>query len=244
MEEKLRVEENTRQALCRYGGDAAKTAIAVGRPVSYVKKIQKKMKGDLDKNPSTNIQIASNITTLILEGRQQRRQMLQDMYNTLENREQLIVCPICKTEVGEFNESSGTYYCPVCGKHISGRIMDRDIVMARKQLLIDSLYKEDDGLMNWLVKMGWVGKEAPPGPQTIVHSRQNVLVLGGSKDGKISEQDAKTLDDIRHLPPLEAEKLRKDLKSEIIGLDARIRDAEKSEVERAEEAEGSSPDVV
>lgn len=231
MEEKFRIEEETRQALCRYGGDATKTADSVNRSIEYVKAIQKKMKGDLDKNPGVNIQIASNITTMIMEGRQQRRRMLQDMYNTLENREQLIACPKCHTEVGEFNESSGTYYCPVCEKHISGRIMDRDIVMARKQALVEALLKEDSSMIDWLVKMGWTGQEPPPGPQTVVHNRQNVLVVGSGKDGQLSEKEVHLLDEIRHLPPLEAEKLRKELKEEIINLDGQIR-----AIEQAEEA--------
>ena len=238
MEEKYKIEEDTRRALLRHSGNTTKVSEDMCRPLEYVKKIQAKMKKDLKKNPGTNLQIATNITNMIVEGRQRRQQVYQDMQDNLMDRGQIMACPVCKTEVGDYNESSQTYYCPVCVAHITPRILDRDIVYARIQLIQEALLNEDDKLMSWVAKMGWNGQEAPVGPTTVIHNKQQVLVVGGDKKAELGDKEKKVLEEIRHLPALEAEKLRNDLKDEIINIDGQIRDAEEDNA--TEETEGSS----
>jgi len=234
------IEENTRKALLRYGGDAEKVRAALKQPLAKVLKIHTKMKKDLIEDPSTSLNIAANITQEIVNGRNQRKQVLQDMLDSLESREQIWVCVECDTEVKDmvFDSNTGVeHYCPKCDIVVNRILKDRGHIYDQKQSLLEKMMIEDDKLLGWLVKMGWTGSETPPGPTTVVHSRQNVLVLGDRKEGDpiVTDKENKLLDEIRHLPPLEAEKLRKDLKEEIITIDDEIRDAE-SEITETEEA--------
>ena len=61
--------------------------------------------------------------------------------------------------------------------------------------------------------------------------------------GDCSLEEQKVLDELKHLPPLEAEKLRQDLKKEMITIDDKIRSSEER-IEKAEEKEGSGPDIL
>ena len=243
MEEKYIIEEKTRKALLRCGGDIVKVSADLAQPLKYVLKIRQKMKAGIMKNPDLNLQIAANITREILEGRNQRRQVYQDMLSSLDNREQLWVCVICDTEVRDMiidSDEGVVYFCPLCNLVVNRKLKDRGPVYTQKESILKALLDEDDKLMTWMTKMGWTGNEQPPGPTTVVHSKQNVIVLGGAE---IGDKEQKILDELKHLPPLEAEKLRQDLKKEMITIDDKIRDSEKR-LEATEEAEGSSPDIL
>jgi hypothetical protein len=228
MEEKYILEESTRKSLLRHSGDIKKVSTELSQPVKYVLKIHQKMKTAIMKNPDLNLQIAANITREILEGRGSRQQVYQDMLSTLDNREQLLVCVTCDTEVREMvlNSDEGLVsYCPKCTTVVQHRLQDRGEIFSQKQAILTALLNEDDKLMLWLTKMGWTGNEQPAAPTTIVNQRQNVLVLG---ETKLGTKEEKILDDLRHLPPLEAEKLRQDLKKKMITLDDEIRDTEEN----------------
>ena len=233
-ENKHRVEERTRKALIRYGGDIEKTREVLEKSLEYVSEIYTKMKADFQESPTLNLQIAASVTQEIVTGRNQRKQVLQDMLNSLENREQLWVCVKCGTEViGVVVDSNvgEVYQCPQCVEYVNRILKDRGDIYDQKQSLLARMMVEDDKLLTWMERMGWTGVEPQPGPTTVIQNRQQVLVLSGDKIGKKQQE---VIDEIRHLPPLEAEKLRQDLKKEMITIDEDIR-IEEQEIEKAEE---------
>lgn len=219
MEEKLKKIEEVRTALFRFGGDIVKVATELNLEYDYVLKVRQKMHKDFMTNPEVNLQIAANISREIIKGRNQRKQLIQDMINSLDKREQLWVCPDCNTEVTVITapDKTITYRCDKCDKIVIRKLIDRLKIYDQKQALIDSLREEDNKLLEWLVMMGWTAQLPPPQPTII--NKQNVLVVGSGVDQKVIEE-------IKHLPALEAEKLRQDLKKEIINIDGQIKDAE------------------
>jgi hypothetical protein len=228
MEEKIRIEEETRKVLYRYGGDVVKTATELGLSYDYVFKVRQGIEKDMMKNPEANLRVASNIFRMILRGMRQRDRHRQDMLDRLENREQLLVCPKCETEVYEIIQSHITkHHCPNCDVDIKPVIADKDFIYKRKQSILRDQQSDEDSLIDNLKKMGFTGAISlppePPPSQTL-NQNNNFLILGGAKEQKVIEE-------IKHLPPLEAEKLRRDLKKEIFRLDDEIRAVEAEEKE-------------
>jgi hypothetical protein len=232
MEEKVRKIEEVRKALLRYGGDILKVETELDMPLEFIIKVQQKMKKDLLKNPGTDLILAGNMTREILRGRRQRLQILQDMINTLSNREQVLVCQKCNNEVEVITSEDKkiTYKCHSCKvrtlapgeveEPVKVKLKERLDIFEQKQSLIRDHQNEDTLLVEWLVKMGWTGDaNRPQQPTTVINNRQNILVVGEGKEKKVIEE-------IRHLPPLEAEKLRQDLKKEIVKIDEQIRETE------------------
>jgi DNA-directed RNA polymerase subunit RPC12/RpoP len=230
MEEKIRLEEEIRKSLLRYGGDIIKVESELQIPLELIIKVQQKLKKDLMKNPGVDLIIAGNITREILRGRRQRLQIIQDMINTLSNREQLWVCQKCGSEIETLKaeDGSNTYRCSKCDAIVNRKLIERLDIFQQKQSLIRDHQAEDTLLVEWLVKMGWTGDaNKPVQPTTVINNRQNILVVGNGKDQKV-------IDEIKHLPPLEAEKLRQDLKKEIVKIDEQIRETEEGKgVEKA-----------
>jgi hypothetical protein len=221
MEEKIRIEEEVRKALFRSGGDVLAVSGELNLPYEYVIKIRQKMQRDLMKNPDANLQIASNITREIIKGRRRRNQIRQDMINSLSNREQMWICPGCRNEV-RTTDTSAIYHCITCNKDVNLKFLDREKIYALKQSILRDEQAEDDSLIEWLVKMGFTANQPSTQPTTVIQNKQQFLVIESDKTKKIIEE-------IKHLPALEAEKLRQDLKKEIINLDDKIREAEKEE---------------
>lgn len=211
MEEKIRLEEETRVSLNRHGGDVVLVAQELGHDVDYVIKIREKMKIDLMKNPEVSLFIAGNISRALIEGRRHRTQNLRDMLESLNKREQLLVCEKCKSEVRYVEgQSDDTYFCPVCQKFVYRVLEERDEIYKRKQSIIRDLSAEDDKMTDHMVKMKWTNQLDTPVPpeKQLPNVTQNILIVGG-------ESERKLVDDYSQMRPMDrallAEKVRKDL---------------------------------
>ena len=215
MEDKIRIEEDTRKAIIRHRGDPDLAADETGRSIEYIFEIRRKLYNDMMKNPDSQLWIADNITRELLIGRKHRIQHLLDMLEKLDKRESMWVCVICDTEVQEMTEASNNlkfYHCPVCDKEVKAKILDKDRVFARKQSLLEDLRKEDAELRAWLVDMNWINNpkasqpQQPVGPS--VHIKHNTYVLTGEADKKI-------INDYSKLNPMDTEvlieRIRKDI---------------------------------
>ena len=168
-------------------------------------------------NPDSQLWIADSVTREILIGRRHRIQKNLDMLEKLYNREQMMVCVICDTEVQEMIEASNNlkyYHCPVCNEEVKAKLWDNDTIFARTQSLLKELRAEDSELRAWLVDMGWVNnpkkkdkEEKKDGQQAPTKS---LPLLPPGKEGQ------QILEDSSKLSPMDTEELieriRKDIK--------------------------------
>jgi len=219
MEEKDRIEEETRRALALHGFDELLTAQSLGLDLDYVADIRKKMKQYFKKNPDESLVVAENISALIKEGHMQVMRNLWEMREIYRKRGQRPSCEVCSSDVREdTSQSVPAFYCPKCGTHVKTILRDF-IEMAQLELeIIGAISAQNDKLISNMAKMDLLIRATPP---TLVGEEPPPQKPAGQLEDKRqasigdSVEEKNIVDGYMNLRPLDRaifiEKLRKDL---------------------------------
>lgn len=204
--EKFKIKEKIKLCYLKYRGNVLKVAEATGYDVEYIRRQIRKLKKEEERDVS--VMISNNLTQTILFGYQQRITYLQDMLDNMENLENFYSSDCCGVPV---DNSGETPLCPKCNRECRKVIVDKAGIYTMKQKLIEMLRDEDTALVGFAEKMGYTN--APPPPPAV---RQNILVMGGGKDAKLSEGEKNILTEVAQMRPHDREAIRKSIEHKII----------------------------
>lgn len=200
---KLRIEDRVRFLNLKYRGNAVEISRESGLPVEYIDKILKRIKRE-KKNTDVNRHIGETMAQHIMDGSEQRKAyLLQELKKEFEKPEELkSVC--CNWFVTEHTwDGEKQYTCRKCGKDCdaySSDKRDKNLILR----LISQLRTEDEAVINFLVKLGFVNKmmngdfdTPPPIPQSnrkVIESKQ----LDPTLVEDIDKMDPRTREALRH----------------------------------------------
>jgi len=204
--EKFKSLERVKISYLKHRGNALKVVEETGYPAEYVRKCIGKIKKKEEKNVS--VLISHTLIQHIMEGHNSRLRYLIDMINSLENREQLNVSMCCRMP---YRVVDGNNVCIKCNNVCEVMTTDRINIYEVKQNIIDGMREEDKCLVDFAVKMGYVGSSQPPAP--II--RQNTLVVQNNSNN-LSDGQKEVVKNFTNLTPLEREKLRLSLEKQIM----------------------------
>lgn len=191
---KFRQKEKIRRLYFRFRGDINAIIEETGLDENYIRKTTNKIRKSF--RHDVNFEIACFITDAILEGREQRKILLEDrLFEVLKKKKRMSVC--CSFEVSEDTwENEPVYNCQKCGKHCKTKIVDyiNDNTVIK---LIDRMRKEDEFIGKFLAAMGIIAKDP------------NSITSADEKNGRTSPPPAIQVQSKETLPPAEKKLLEK-----------------------------------
>jgi hypothetical protein len=223
----LTIEERIRAAYFVHMGDPRLISEQLHLPLVEVQRHVKAITDERDKDPQRVT--ADSITMYIIAGSEMRKYHLNKQLTALNGRDQMwrSVCCHKPIEVVPATKDSVEFtICLDCGRRCSAEVMDQVLIFRLRNETIKNLREEDESLLKNLEKLNIIGVPQGPPAQNI---QQNIVVVGGKAQ------------DYMKLGPMEMDRLLKDLREDIITLDATIQTNEekikKEEVDlaRAEE---------
>ena len=221
------VAEKIKISALKHCGNMIEISKETGYAFSYVQKILKKvrMKERMDADPH-RVLVADNLYQYLLKSHQQRRTYLNEMMRDLEYAKSRQVSVCCNARIIPDTDAAGvvTNKCRLCGVACAPTTMDRLDVIEMELKVLEAIEKQDITLAAFAVKMGYTNAQ-PAGPSI----KQDVFVFGASPNNPAFQgqpipqvhfdgKDRYTLEQIEQMPPAEREKLRRELKREIIEL--------------------------
>lgn len=219
---KYRLEEKIRFLLLRHPKNldrvCKEASEYAGRdvPVSVVTKVLEKFRKSQGKD--VRLWVACNLAQQIIQGSQERLAKLEAMYQQWDGKEEALESVCCCAPVTKHEPADGSppyYRCVKCNV-VCGTAVVRALNLENLKLrLIKDMRQESAHMIKFAKEMGFVATtpEEPVNPPT---SQNYIFVNNSDKPKKISSDmiiDAEMAQEAKDLPPMEREKLLRDLDS-------------------------------
>ena len=208
----LVVEERIRLLILKHRGNISLIADEGNVPIEYVERIVRKIKRS-KKDEDVNYHIGTTLAQYVMDGAEQRKIYLLEELRREAGKpmERISIC--CSRPVKEYVWEDEDYYvCMKCGKDCEASLVDtRDKKLIMK--LIDQLRTEDESIIGFLAKLGFVTK--------LMNGDFDQNVNPGAGMAKLIsnttvDMDKSLVDDVNKMDPRTREKLRKELEQKII----------------------------
>ncbi len=206
--EKFRAMERFRLCYLKHRGNILSVCEELNWPLElgqvYAKKISKRAERDIA------FGVSQSIMMQLLMGYESRVGHLQTLLTALEGADKQIVSNCCYYPIIFRKERRKELpHCSKCGKQCKTLEVGLPIVYDLVFRTLNQLQDEDRSIVEFAKKMGYVNPDQPP--PTLV--RNNVLVVDNAR--RPSPVESSVVEDVQRLPPMEREKLRKNLEAHI-----------------------------
>ena len=221
---KFRLEEKIRFLLLRHPKNldrvAKEASDYVGRdvPVSIVVKVLEKFRKSQGKD--VRLWVACNLAQQIIQGSQERLAKLEAMYQYWDGKEEALESVCCRAPITKYEPMDGSppyYRCVKCDITCGTRVIRALDLENLKLRLIKDMRQESTHMIKFAKDMGFVA--TTPEASTLPTSQNYIFVNNSDKPKKISSDmiiDAEMAQEAQDMPPMEREKLLRDLDNLLI----------------------------
>lgn len=206
--QQFKIDEEIRASYLRNLGDIAAVLKEVSYPAEYVYRVTSKFKKEKKKDSNP---VAEGILDLVSQGYKARQLHLVAMLRSLSMDEQIRVSLCCGAPIRRIIESPREdYECLKCMKLCESKLVSKVDVYTLKKEVIEQLREEDKLIIDFAKKMGFTVEKAP---DTVIHNKQNVLVV------QTTGKDKDVVAEIEKLPPMERDRLIENLSRMIVDVE-------------------------
>ena len=207
------MKEQIRLSFLLHRGNILAISEETGYPLEVVRKEVDKIKKHTKRDMT--FLAAQGILNHVILGHKSRVLHLHKSLELLEGKEKVILTGCCRVPVIEKKiRRKVTNYCFNCKKECIAILQDKLSVYDVRNKLIESLREEDKALVDFAKRLGFINPDAPLPPLV----RNEVMVLQNQQTpSKPDGLNQDTIALIQNLPPIDREKIRKQLELFIKG---------------------------
>jgi len=211
--EEFRTTEKVKISFLKHRGFISEIVKETKLPEEYVRKMVSKF--EKEETREVSVLIANNLMSIIMQGVQSRIIRYQEMLNSLEGREQLLLSSCCDYPVrSSIVDNLELFTCLKCGKNCNTVEGNKISIYKIKKEILQELRNEDIALIEMAEKLGYTNKPLE-GPTTVIQNKQQILVVNSDKD----KEAAKNITD---MSLISQQQLLERLTKEITHLDEEI----------------------